>query len=63
MGNDVVTLNVNSDVCYVARCISGVVGGLRSDNDVKQQPTSLSRGPYISRNEQKLHRFSGCPHG
>ena len=63
MGNDVVTLDANTDVCYVVRCISGIVGGVRSVKQQQQQPTSLSRQPYVSRNEQELRGFSGCPHG
>ena len=40
---------MNSDVCYEGRCMSGIVGILRSDTDVKHQTTSLSRQPiYVS---------------
>ena len=60
MGNDVVTLDANTDVCYVVRCISGIVGGVRSVKQ-QQQPTSLSRQPYVSRNEQSCEVLVAAP--
>ena len=48
VGNDVVTLNVNSDICYVVRYISRILVGFRyrCDEEVKQQqPMRIPIGP------------------